>query len=235
MTSVKELAYIGIEASDLPAWQRFATQIIGMQPVVSEADRLTYRLDDRAHRILIEQGPADDLAFCGYECSSDADLDAIVESLRRAGITVEEGDAELAQARAVDRIFITADPAGNRIELCVGLAEAPTPFHSDLTLSGFFTAEGGACHISLIAMDVQAMIDFYAHLGFRLSDYINMQVAPDVVVPLTFIHCNGRHHTLALAPCRSRRSCSTSWSRSTRSSTSAEPTTASSTTRCRSR
>lgn len=37
-------------------------------------------------------------------------------------------------------------------------------------------------------------------LGFRLSDYIDMSLGPDFTLELNFLHCNPRHHTLALAP-----------------------------------
>lgn len=200
MTSVKELAYIGFEVSDIRAWTSFATELVGMRPGAREDGLATFRLDDRVHRILVEQGPADDLAYCGYECHNEADLDVIVNRLKDNGHTVADGDSALAGRRGVDRIVVTKDPAGNRIELCVGLQAGDVPSESTLSRSGFVTADGGAGHMALVAMDPEAMVGFYSLLGFTLSDYINMTVAPQTAVPLTFMHCNGRHHTLAFAP-----------------------------------
>ena len=50
------------------------------------------------------------------------------------------------------------------------------------------------------ASDVQAALDFYIQgLGFHLSDVIDWKLNPEMSARLYFLHCNGRHHTLALA------------------------------------
>lgn len=204
MNSVKELGYLGIEATDLPAWERFAVDILGLQIGSGNAtDGFALRMDDRAYRVLVLPGPADDMQFAGYDCGTDAGLDATVERLRAAGIAVEDCGEELAQRRCVRRLAATQDPVGNRIELYVELARSETPFHSDLVPSGFCTSNGGLGHTFLPSPDRAAMIEFYSLLGFRLSDFINEEVAPGVNVDAAFMHCNPRHHTVAFAvfPC----------------------------------
>ena len=195
MSSVKELGYIGIEASDLAAWERFGVDLIGMQVSERTDDHLSFRLDQKVHRVIVEQGPADDVAFFGYDCGSDAELDELAGRLQANGFGVEQGDASLAASRGVERIAFTQDPMGNRIELYVGLHDADAPFSSSLHPSGFQTAEGGAGHSALVSPDRQAALDFYALLGFRISDYIVQQVGPEQFVEIAFTHCNGRHHT----------------------------------------
>lgn len=200
MTSVTELAYIGIEASDLDAWQSFAVDLLGMHVAERNDSVLRLRLDDRVHRIIVRKGAADDLSFSGYECSNSAQMDSLIEVLVTNGATVEEGEAALAAARGVDRIAVTQDPHGNRLELVVGLAVADSPFGPTATRSGFFTETGGAGHMFLNSKgDRQAMIDFYALLGFQMSDYIDQEIAPGMVLEGAFTHCNPRHHTLAFA------------------------------------
>jgi 2,3-dihydroxybiphenyl 1,2-dioxygenase len=200
MTSVTELAYIGIEASDLDAWQTFAVDLLGMQVADRDDRELRLRLDDRVHRIIVRRGTADDLAFSGYECRGRAEMDSLIEVLVAHGSTVEEGDAALASARGVDRIAVTQDPQGNRLELVVGLATADSAFGPTATRSGFFTQTGGAGHMFVNSKGQrQAMIDFYALLGFQMSDYINQEIAPGMVLEGAFTHCNPRHHTLAFA------------------------------------
>ena len=199
MTSVLELGYLGIEASDLPAWEHFAVEILGLQRADgSHAGQLGLRIDDRAQRILITQGSADDMSYVGYDCGDDAGLEAIVERLRGAGNVVEACDAQTAASRGVRRLFATSDPRGSRIELYVDLARAATPFHSDLVSSGFFTANGGLGHTFFPAAHA-TMRPFYELLGFRLSDYIQQEIAPGMLMDAAFMHCNGRHHTVAFA------------------------------------
>ena len=201
MTGVKELAYVVYEAGDLAAWQHFACDLLGMQLADEDADALTFRTDGKAYRWRVERGPADDLAGSGYEVASDEALDEIVAKLRAAGVEVAEGGAELAAARKVDRIVLTADPMGNRVELVTGFADAATPFHSDVLLGEFVTGAGGAGHQVLLSKGVprEEYLAFYEGLlGFKISDIIVEELAPGIVADLIFLHCNPRHHSVAL-------------------------------------
>jgi 2,3-dihydroxybiphenyl 1,2-dioxygenase len=201
MSTVTELGYVGIEASDLAAWERFGTALLGMQVGRRSDDTLTLRMDDAVHRWIVVAGSADDLAFTGFGCATQADMDAIVARLRASGSAVSEGDAQLCAARRVDRIAVTADPLGNRVELYVGLAKAQTPFASAQLASHFVTGVGGAGHQVLMerGKDRQSILEWYGLLGFRMTDVIDQEVAPGVVASVAFLHCNGRHHTVAFA------------------------------------
>ncbi|MFI0938696.1 VOC family protein [Streptomyces sp. NPDC021020] len=200
MTGVNELAYVVYEVSDLADWEHFGTALLGMQLGERTGNGFTLRTDEKAHRWIVTEGPADDLAVSGYEVASDEALDALVAGLAAAGVEVTEGGADLAAARRVDRLFQLADPMGNRIELVTGLADAATPFRSDVLLGGFVTGTGGAGHQVLLSKGV-ARADYMAFyeglLGFRISDIIVEELAPGIVADLIFLHCNPRHHSVA--------------------------------------
>ncbi|MEX0427278.1 VOC family protein [Nocardioides sp. DS6] len=199
--TIKELAYVGIEASDLDAWSGFLGELLGVMPARHEDDVRTFRIDDRIHRHIIEKGPKNDVSFVGYDCGSDADLDEVVALLRSEGHEVVEGDEALRTERGVERLFITHDPEEIRIELITGLKQAEEPYRNDVNVGGFQTQQGGAGHIFLLCGEGkrEAMLEFYYHLGFKLSDYIKEEMAPGVFIDAAFTHCNGRHHTLAIA------------------------------------
>lgn len=201
MSSVNQLAYVGIEVSDLADWERFGVDLLGMQLGFRSSDSLQLRMDDKVYRWLIQKGTADDLSLTGFECGSDADLDAIVARLQAAGHQVQQGDAALAEQRQVQRIFVTVDPLGNRVELVTGFATASTPFVSKTLKSSFVTGFGGAGHQVLMERGInrQQLMDWYGLLGFKLTDVIDEKLAPDFIASVAFMHCNGRHHTLALA------------------------------------
>jgi 2,3-dihydroxybiphenyl 1,2-dioxygenase len=202
MARVKELAYVVYEVSSLAEWEHFGASLLGLQVGVSSDSMVTLRNDQKAHRWICVPGPADDLIASGYEVASDADLDALTAALRAAGAPVSEGDAELAAARQVDRIVVTADPLGNRIELVTSLADADTPFESKVMLGGFVTGAGGAGHQVLMQQGQERgpVLDFYTGvLGFGISDYIDEELAPGFTASVVFLHCNPRHHTLAFA------------------------------------
>ncbi|MHA2787668.1 VOC family protein [Corynebacterium sp. S7] len=200
-SSVQELSYIGIATQDIPAWHNFAVNLLGMMPGATSENGETYRLDNKIHRILVEASDHDDLAFAGYEVASTEELEDIIEKLHANGHKTEEGSAELAAARGVERIVISHDPEGNQVELVLGFADADTPFSSEVNPSGFKTEGIGAGHMFLLSRKStrEQMLDYYALLGFTLSDYIKEKIAPGLEIDGAFTHCNGRHHTLAFA------------------------------------
>lgn len=199
--TIKELAYVGIEAPDLDAWSGFLGQLLGVMPARRTDDVRTFRMDDRVHRHIIERGPKNDVSFVGYDCGSADDLDQVIALLRAEGHEVVEGDEALKAERGVEGLFIVHDPEDIRIELITGLARAEEPYQNEVNIGGFQTEQGGAGHIFLLCGDGrrEAMLEFYGLLGFRLSDYVKEEVAPGVYIDAAFTHCNGRHHTLAIA------------------------------------
>lgn len=199
---VTRLGYVGIQASDLAAWKRFGTEVIGLdlQEEVP-GKRLVFRMDEQAQRITVEAGPADDLVMAGYEVATIGDLASLVARLREAKVEVQPGSAELTRQRQVEQLFTCCDPDGNRIELFCGPKLLHAPFRSAVLRSGFKTGVQGLGHYFLTTPnDRQRALDFYCGLlGFRLSDYIRQELAPGVVADAAFLHCNGRHHTMAVA------------------------------------
>lgn len=199
--AVRELAYVVIEARSLRDWEHFSVELLGMQVEERADQQLTLRTDQKAHRWIVTQGPADDVVASAYEIDSDASLDLLVQRLAAAGVDAVDGGADLAAARKVERIVVTTDPMGNRVELVTGLADAASPFRSESLLGSFVTGSGGAGHQVLLSKGVTRddYLAFYEGLlGFRISDIIIEEVAPGIVADLIFLHCNARHHTLAL-------------------------------------
>ncbi len=202
MSTVEELAYIEVEASDLAAWRTLAEDVLGLQSVEAGAGRLAYRIDEFAHRIQIREGAADDLTALGFRVADDATFDALVADLKSAGHGGHRRDRRLPRPAPGAADGRGHRPNGNRVELVTGMALAETPFESPpLGVNGFMTSPGGLGHLFLMCAPGgrQEMLDFYALLGFILSDYIQQEIAPGMLVDAAFTHCNGRHHTLAFA------------------------------------
>src|SRR4051794_12184221 len=67
-TGVLQLGYLGFEVSDLAAWEAFATTVLGLELASrGDGDALSFRMDDHAHRLFVQPGPADDVAFVGWQ------------------------------------------------------------------------------------------------------------------------------------------------------------------------
>jgi biphenyl-2,3-diol 1,2-dioxygenase len=198
---VRALGYAGFGVKDMQAWRDYATQVLGVAVEEAEGGALNLRVDERQWRIALEPTGEDDVAYLGFEVEGPAAFEALVARLEAAGVPVERS-AALAGRRGVLELATCRDPAGLRIELYWGATEAgERPFVSPVGVAGFLTEGRGFGHVLLTAPDMTAARHFYQELlGFRLSDVIDFSPAPGIDLRLYFLHCNPRHHTLALAP-----------------------------------
>jgi 2,3-dihydroxybiphenyl 1,2-dioxygenase len=189
---LQALGYIGIRANRLDDWASYATRFLGMQLAEKSASSLTFRMDDRKQRVIVNADADGGPGFFGWEAGNAAALDALGGRLERAGVAVERGSRALADARRVKDLVVFADPLGNRLEAFCGPEIASEPFRPGRSISGFRTGPLGMGHAVLTVERLDAVLPFYQDiLGFRLSDYI---LKP---FKAYFLHVNPRHHSLA--------------------------------------
>lgn len=195
-----QLGYLGIEVSDIEAWRRFATEMLGLSVAAPRPDgALPLRMDDHDHRFLLHQGPADDMTYLGWEVVGTGALTAAKEHLTRAGVAVRVATDVEIEARGVQEMIHFQDPNGIRTEIFHGPALGLRAFRSTKISSGFKTGSRGMGHVLVNAQDAVKTERFYRDvLGFRLSDYVDTELmgAP---VHAVFLHVNSRHHSLAFA------------------------------------
>lgn len=192
------LGYLVFEARRPDRWAGFCQHMLGLPAPADNADGSRgWQLDQAAQRLIVQEGPADDLAALGLECANEAVLDRLLERLRQDGITVVPADAALREARRVQRLHRCTDPAGNTVELFTGLAHAAEPFASPAFPQGFRTGELGLGHAVLVSRDLEAMEAFYRLLGFGVTERLATRAGP-LDIRGVFMHCNRRHHSIAL-------------------------------------
>ena len=202
MSGVTSLGYLGLAVKNLDAWEKFATQILGLQSSgVSDDGRLLLRMDEYAYRFALHPDDADDIAYAGWEVADAAGLRDVAERMRALGIEAKAASAEEAAARCVTDLIRFTDPNGMACEVfCGPSVQFENPFHSPRAIGGFVTGAQGVGHIVVAVPDIQKSLRFYCEgLGFRISDTIDMKLGP-AKVTMVFLHCNPRHHTLALVP-----------------------------------
>lgn len=192
---VQSLGYIGLESSYTEEWRNFCTEFLGLMDVSENESEQRYRMDENAWRIAIQPGRREDLVYVGFEVSSAAELASLCTRLKELGYEVRE-EEELCVQRGVSEIRRVIDPDGVEVELYIGATRSPErPFVSPVGVKGFVTGSQGLGHIVLFTKNIAAKKEFYiTGLGFSLSDTITIGEAH-----LDFLHCNSRHHTLALA------------------------------------
>jgi 2,3-dihydroxybiphenyl 1,2-dioxygenase len=194
MAAVSGLGYVALDVADMPAWLEFAQTVFGMQPLARDDGAVDLRIDDQHHRFTLYPAAQNGVRAIGWEVADRATLDALVASLRERGIEVTEGPAALAADRHVARIVSFREPNLNlQTELFLA-PEKSASFAPTREISGYNTGGLGLGHAVFSAVDPKAAVRFYQEvLGFNVSDYIIWEDKD-----ATFLHCNPRHHTLAI-------------------------------------
>ncbi len=194
-----EIAYVGIEVPEPGALSPFFAEVIGLVPGDPLAGALTWRNDERTHRVIVRPGEANDAVVIGVEA---VDADAYAATLARlagAGHEVVAGSEAEAMSRRVAAVASAQAPWGMTVEVVLGLEVAAEPFASPLVPGGFLTEGLGFGHLAIATTAFDETARFLVDgLGFRRSDWLEMPMGPDFVLEVAFFHCNGRHHTLAV-------------------------------------
>ena len=199
MASVSQLGYLGIGTSDAKAWQDLATSILGLQVVPGDDPSIAYlRMDEYHHRLELRANGKDDIEFVGWEVPDPATLHCVAQQLEAGGVSVTPGTRAEADTRRVVDLVKCVDPDGIPTEVFYGRPINPQPFHPARPMSGFKTGDMGLGHIVVYARSLDATIRFYRDLlGFRVSDFTEVRT-PGGTIRLAFLHCNPRHHSIAL-------------------------------------
>ena len=196
-----ELAYLGIDVPDPASLAAFFGETIGLQPGEPlPGGGLTWRNDDRVHRVLVTPGPANDAVTIGFEALDEPAFERVAARLDAAGHSLQQGTGSELEARRVERLLRTTTPWGIELELVLNLAQAATPFASPLVPGGFLTEGVGFGHAVFATVNFDESAAFLTEgLGLRQSDWLEMEIAAGIELEVRFFHCNARHHTIALA------------------------------------
>lgn len=195
---VEQLGYLIFDVTpDVFAKMRSVfADLIGAATQVTADGSVQVRLDGRPFRILLRPSDTYKLAAIGWEVRDQAALDCLVARVSAHGLEVVQGSPSELEARAAQVLTRFTDPDGFHIELFVDQT-----FAQDAALAAKFvcgkTARGqfGLGHLVQASRDRFAALEFYKNvLGFGFTDRITWGPAD-----LHFLHCNKRHHSLALA------------------------------------
>lgn len=204
--NIHSLGYIGVNSTDPSKWQHYGTQVLGMMDVtdkISNGDENAYlKMDDRPFRVVVNKSAQDGFGFCGWEVASPEDFQLAIATLEKADVTYQRASAEQAAARYVQDYISFADPEGNRHEIYWGVVSDFGRLISPVGIPSFVTGDQGFGHVVLPAPNFDSTVSFYKEvLGFDMSDLMKVRFTPDPNEPekrLFFMHCNDRHHSLAL-------------------------------------
>lgn len=190
------LAYVGLGVTEVAAWARLAIDVLQLEedPADPHGARML-RLDQRSWRIGVHPDERNDLIYVGFEAPDVTAAQRIADVFAAAGSVVRTMSREMTASRRVQGGFMFEDPDGLDIEVVFGHEDG-----SPLKESVFVTGTQGLGHVVISTSDVARSVEFYGKLGFSISDYIDIDVQEAGRVRLVFLHCNERHHSLALLP-----------------------------------
>ncbi|MEZ5696257.1 MAG: VOC family protein [Sphingomonadaceae bacterium] len=183
----------------MEGWSSFGEEVLGFSASACPGG-LALRMDERAGRVFVVEGPEDRYFASGWELRSEAEFAAARQELAGHGVTFHQASREECALRHVFDMVWFNDPSGNRHELSYGYVTDFGRFISPAGVSGFVTGELGLGHMVLPAPQIDATRAFLCDvLGFGLSDILVHRPAPGIEQRIDFLHCaNGRHHSLAL-------------------------------------
>jgi 2,3-dihydroxybiphenyl 1,2-dioxygenase len=195
-----ELGYLVLELPEPDTITPVLRDVVGLVPGEPTEEAMTWRDDDRAQRVVVQRGPANDAVAVGFEAVDVDAFEATVERLRGIGADIAGGTGDDTRRRHVDRLVRTTAPWGVTVEVVLGLAEAATPYSSPLVPSGFLTDDVGFGHVVFATMAFDESVRFLTDgLGLVQSDWLETELAPGIDLEVRFFHCNARHHTVAMA------------------------------------
>jgi 2,3-dihydroxybiphenyl 1,2-dioxygenase len=195
-----ELGYLIVEVPDPSTLDEFFCEAVGLAPgTTTDPEARAWRNDDKAARVVVTPGPANDATAVGFEATDAAALDRILERLRSTGHDVHD-DADMAGERGVERLVRVAAPWGVSVEIVVGMPDADSPYDNPAMPGGWLTDDVGFGHVVFATTDFDETHRFLTDgLGLRQSDWLGMEIAEGIELEVHFYHCNQRHHTVAIA------------------------------------
>lgn len=195
-----QLGYLVVESQRLNAWHRFGADAIGLHVDELTDGTLRFRLDEHECRFLIQRGPAEDLTAIGWQVADHDTFDTIMKRVVDRGVPVEEGTAEDAALRGVERLWRFPGPKGIVQEVFTTAHTTPKPLR--MLTSGYVTGAAGMGHVAITSRDPRGIHGYYSTVfDSRLSDFIDENVS-GLTLKIRFLRVNERHHSIAVANIR---------------------------------
>jgi len=197
------LGYVVVESQRLAEWRRFARDGLGLHADAASGGVLGLRIDAHRRRIIVKEGPAEDVVAIGWQLRDEAALQLVLSRLADSRVEVHVISGAEADARGVERFWAFKGPKQIRFELFCQPVLDDRPL--DMLASGFVTGDAGMGHFAMPTQKPESVVHFLKTVfDARLSDTIEDRMN-GVTLELTFLRLNPRHHSVALAATQGRR------------------------------
>ena len=190
---IRELAAVSVDSTDLHAWERFATEVLGMT-VTAEGDELRLKMDNFPYRFLIRKADSDGISGLTWVARGAGAVERIRERWENGGgasAPVVDSDWN-SEESTVSYAF--HDHRGVLHQVFDVAPSGQAPFEPGPNVSGYITGDAGLGHL--------VMFDNVDQMNVVYVDAFNMSLREDsnktqVGGRGRFYGCNTRHHTAA--------------------------------------
>jgi 2,3-dihydroxybiphenyl 1,2-dioxygenase len=197
------LGYVLVESQRLDAWRRFGVDGLGLHAGAAADGTVAFRMDAHSRRLVVLEGPAEDVTALGWQVDDAETLQAIRSRLGARGVAVTEGDPEAASLRGVERFWRFTGPKRLSFELFISPLLDSSPLR--MATSGFATGAGGMGHVAITSREPESFLEFWQSIfDARVSDRIEDRL-DGIGFDFTFLRVNERHHSVAIAATRGLR------------------------------
>ena len=198
---ITEFGYVIIGTTDVEKWRAYGTDVLGMMAVDGPDGALYLKMDERDFRFVVKNTGKDQLYASGWGVDTEADFNALKNSVEKAKVKVTLGTTDEVKMRKVQNFFSFSDPSGLRHEVFWGPISSFSKFVSP-TGTRFVTTNLGFGHAVLPTSNLKETVEFWTGvMNFGVSDILHLTMDPSAPpISINFLHCfNGRQHSLAFA------------------------------------
>lgn len=184
-------SHVVLGAADLIRSRDFYADTIGLHVEDATADAVFLRgVEERQHHsVVLSKGQTGECGAIGFKVAGEEDLDKAVRYYKAKGLP-----AQFVERPYQGRTLRVTDPFGLPLELCATMEKR------EILLQKFAHYRGvqpqRLDHFNVFAPDVQSSLDFYAGLGFRLTEYAE-EDGPNGRIAAGWMHRKGNVHDLA--------------------------------------
>ncbi len=193
--NIVRASHVELTVRDLARSRAFYVDCLGYLVSAEESEALYLRaVEERNHHsIVLREGQKDQVPVAhalGFKVASDNDLDRAADWFKRRNLPVA-----FPEVAFQGRTLRTADVTGMPLEFYFKMDQG------ERMLQRYSAYQGARIqridHINCFTPDVQASYDFYAELGFRLTEYTETDDSRDPKLWAVWLHRKGNVHDLA--------------------------------------
>ena len=189
--NVVRCSHAVLTVRDLGASRAFYEGTIGLKVEDAGKDTIYFRgMEERNHHSLVlKRGPEPVAERLGFKVGSEEDLDRA-----HAFFKERQLPAAFVEVPFQGRTLHAVDPQGNPLELTFKIDQAERILQQYGRYAGCHPQR--IDHFNVLSRDVQASIEFYAALGFRLTEYTESDDA-EPRIAAAWMHRKGGVHDVA--------------------------------------